>query len=289
MLRGAHRRHQPCVHRCAPSSQSRSRPPTRGGLRRWPAHACSRSRRAPAGLRGQRPSAPPRSSPRALILWVTEAMPIAITALLAIVLQPVLGLAPLPAAFTNFISPVFFFVLVMFVIAQAFTNTGLDRRFACWLLAKADGSTHRTLLLSWWARPRSRRSCPTCRARRSSWRWPWACSTRWASCPGSRGSRKAVMIGIPIASLIGGVGTPAGSSVNVLGPGLHRAVRPGARAVRALDGHRHPDGRHPGAVRGEGDPLVLSARAGAHRGHRLPRRARRAWARSPPASGRSSR
>ena len=39
------------------------------------------------------------------------------TALLAIVLQPVLGVAPLGAAFTSFMSPVFFFVLVMFVIA----------------------------------------------------------------------------------------------------------------------------------------------------------------------------
>ena len=38
-------------------------------------------------------------------------------------------------------------VLVMFVIAQAFTSTGLAQRFACWLLAKAGGSTRRALLL----------------------------------------------------------------------------------------------------------------------------------------------
>jgi solute carrier family 13 (sodium-dependent dicarboxylate transporter), member 2/3/5 len=35
--------------------------------------------------------------------------------------------------------------------------------------------------------------------------------------PGASRFGKAVMIGIPIASLIGGVGTPAGSSVNILG------------------------------------------------------------------------
>src|SRR4249920_1583053 len=51
----------------------------------------------------------------ALILWVTEAIPIAITALLALALQPILGLASLGAAFTSFMTPVFFFVLVMFV------------------------------------------------------------------------------------------------------------------------------------------------------------------------------
>ena len=70
----------------------------------------------------------------ALILWVTEAVPIAITALLAIVLQPILGLAPAGSAFASFMSPVFFFVLVMFVIAQAFTapdwTAGL--RAGCW-------------------------------------------------------------------------------------------------------------------------------------------------------------
>lgn len=81
-----------------------------------------------------------------LILWVTEAIPIAVTALLAVVLQPVVGVAPLPGAVAGFMSPVFFFVLVMFVIAQAFTNTGLDRRFAYWLLVRAGGSARRTVL-----------------------------------------------------------------------------------------------------------------------------------------------
>ena len=35
--------------------------------------------------------------------------------------------------------------------------------------------------------------------------------------PGSSSLGKAIMMGIPIASLIGGVATPAGSSVNILG------------------------------------------------------------------------
>ena len=72
-----------------------------------------------------------------LILWVSEALPVGVTSLLAILLLPVFGVADLPTAFRTFISPVFFFVLAMFVIAQAFISSGLDRRFSLWLLARA--------------------------------------------------------------------------------------------------------------------------------------------------------
>src|SRR5689334_23013625 len=53
-----------------------------------------------------------------LLLWVTEAIPVAVTALLAVVLQPVFGVATPGAAFSGFMSPVFFFVLAMFVLAR---------------------------------------------------------------------------------------------------------------------------------------------------------------------------
>jgi sodium-dependent dicarboxylate transporter 2/3/5 len=153
----------------------------------------------------------------ALILWVTEAIPIAVTALLTIVLQPMLGLAPLGGAITSFISPVFFFVLVMFVFAQAFTNTGLDRRFACWLLARADGSTRRTVLLfmAGTAALSTIVSDVPCAAVFMA--AAIGVFNRMGLVPGRSQFARALMIGIPIASLIGGIGTPAGSSVNILG------------------------------------------------------------------------
>jgi sodium-dependent dicarboxylate transporter 2/3/5 len=151
-----------------------------------------------------------------LLLWVTEALPIGITALLAVVLQTVTGLAPLPAAFTAFISPVFFFVLVMFIIAQAFSTTGLDRRLAYWLLAKSGGSTRRTLLLfmvGTAALSTIVSDVPTCAVFMAI---ALGVFDKMGLKPGSPFAR-SLMIGIPIASLIGGVGTPAGSSVNILG------------------------------------------------------------------------
>jgi sodium-dependent dicarboxylate transporter 2/3/5 len=152
-----------------------------------------------------------------LILWVTEAIPVAMTSLLAVVLLPIFGVADLPTAFATFISPVFFFVLAMFIIAQAFISSGLDRRFALWLLSKAGTDSRRVLLVF---------MVGTC-----------VISTIMSDVPataifmalalglfdkmqlpvGRSSFAKAVMIGIPVAALIGGVATPAGSSINILG------------------------------------------------------------------------
>jgi sodium-dependent dicarboxylate transporter 2/3/5 len=156
----------------------------------------------------------------ALLLWVTEALPIAITAVLTLVAQPMLGLAPLGTAFTSFMSPVFFFVLVMFVIAQAVTTTGLARRFASWLLARADGSAERTLrmIMIGTAAMSTVVSDVPCAAIFMA--VALGLFEKMGIEPGRSRFATSVMIGIPIASLIGGIGTPAGSSVNVLGLGL---------------------------------------------------------------------
>jgi sodium-dependent dicarboxylate transporter 2/3/5 len=153
----------------------------------------------------------------ALVLWVTEAVPIAITALLTLVLQPILGLAPLSSAFTSFISPVFFFVLVMFVLAQALSNSGLDRRFACWLLSKAGGSTHRALLLFMVGTAAISTVVSDVPCAAVFMAVALGLFDKMGLARGESQFARGVMIGIPIASLIGGIGTPAGSSVNVLG------------------------------------------------------------------------
>lgn len=152
-----------------------------------------------------------------LILWVTEPIPIPVTALLALIGQAMFGIAKLPVAFTNFMSPVFFFVLVMFVLSQALITTGLDRRFALWLVARAGTNTRRITLA--FMIGCAFLSCimsdvPAC-AIFMVIALPFfhklnlpVGKSNWA---------KATMMGIPIASLIGGVGTPAGSSINILG------------------------------------------------------------------------
>lgn len=82
-----------------------------------------------------------------LLLWVTEAVPIPVTSILAVAGQALIGSATIRQAGANFISPVFFFVLAMFLFAADVRQTGLDNRFALWLLAKS-GTDARKIVLA---------------------------------------------------------------------------------------------------------------------------------------------
>jgi sodium-dependent dicarboxylate transporter 2/3/5 len=183
----------------------------------------------------------------ALVLWSTEALPLAVTVVIVIVLQPLFGLrnaadppppfvpnAPitLGAAITNSISPIFFFVMVMYFVAYAWVKTGLAKRFALWMISKAGTDTKRIV-------------------------WVFVCGTAVISMvvsdvpcaaifmgvalgifeklklqPGVSNFGRCVMLGIPLGSLIGGVGTPAGSSVNLLG--LNMIVANGGKTIPFL-------------------------------------------------------
>jgi sodium-dependent dicarboxylate transporter 2/3/5 len=153
----------------------------------------------------------------ALVLWATEAIPIAVTALLVLVLQPILGIADLRTAFTASMSPVFFFVLAMFCISTGFQVSGLDRRFALWLLARA-GTSSRGVLFAFMVGTSAistiMSDVPACAIFMAIALGLFAEN---GVRPGASNFGKSVMIGIPIAALIGGVATPAGSSINILG------------------------------------------------------------------------
>ncbi|MDP1569315.1 MAG: SLC13 family permease [Vicinamibacterales bacterium] len=153
----------------------------------------------------------------ALLLWVTEALPMAVTALLVLVLQPLLGVAPARTAFTTFMSPVFFFVLAMFAIALVIVSTGLDRRFALWLLARA-GTSPRRVVGAFMAGTAALSSImsdvPACAIFMAL---AVGVLNRAGVPVGGSAFGKALMIGIPMAAYIGGVATPVGSSVNIVG------------------------------------------------------------------------
>jgi sodium-dependent dicarboxylate transporter 2/3/5 len=150
------------------------------------------------------------------VLWATEALPVAVTALIAVAAQPVLGVAEVRAAFSTFMSPVFFFVLAMFFLASATAACGVDRRFALFLLSLA-GSEPRRVLLALMGGTAAisavMSDVPACAIFMTVALGVFA---RSGIAPGSSFG-KAAMMGIPIASLIGGVATPAGSSINILG------------------------------------------------------------------------
>jgi sodium-dependent dicarboxylate transporter 2/3/5 len=151
-----------------------------------------------------------------LVLWSTEALPIAVTAVLALALQPIFRLGTLSAAFTSFVSPVFFFVMVMFTIAFAWVKTGLARRFALWLIAQAGTDAWRVVYVFVIGTGLVSTIVSDVPCAAIFMAIALGIFEKLKIQPGSQFG-KAVMMGIPIGSLIGGVGTPAGSSINVLG------------------------------------------------------------------------
>jgi sodium-dependent dicarboxylate transporter 2/3/5 len=170
---------------------------------------------APAGLSaaGQRTAA---VFLLALALWVTESLPAAVVAVLAVALQPILGIQEARAAYSSFASPVFFFVLGMYCLATALVGSGIHHRFALHLLRRAGTDPKRVLgaLLVGTATVSSIISdLPVCAVFMAV---ALGVFSRAGIEPGSAFG-KAVMVGVPIAAFIGGVATPAGSSVNVLG------------------------------------------------------------------------
>jgi sodium-dependent dicarboxylate transporter 2/3/5 len=65
-----------------------------------------------------------------IVLWVTEALPLAVTALLGAVACVVAGVAPAKEVFRPFADPLIFLFIGSFLLAEAIRLHGLDRRLA---------------------------------------------------------------------------------------------------------------------------------------------------------------
>jgi sodium-dependent dicarboxylate transporter 2/3/5 len=66
----------------------------------------------------------------AAILWITEPMPLAVTSLLIMILQPLLGVMPAGDVFASFGNKAVFFLIGAFILAAAIEKHGLHRRIA---------------------------------------------------------------------------------------------------------------------------------------------------------------
>ncbi len=65
-----------------------------------------------------------------IVLWLTETIPIPVSAMLGALLNVVLGVAPAKVVFAPFAHPLVFLFIGSFILAEAITTHGLDRRFA---------------------------------------------------------------------------------------------------------------------------------------------------------------
>jgi sodium-dependent dicarboxylate transporter 2/3/5 len=151
-----------------------------------------------------------------VISWITGFLPIAVSSLVLVFLQHIIKIQPMGPAVQAFASPTLLFVLSSFFLAFALSECGLSKRIALKITSASKGSPTRAVLYLMTATallstvisdvPAVAAFAPIALA-----------LTEKNNCKlGSSNFAKALLMGIAFASLIGGVATPAGSSLNVL-------------------------------------------------------------------------
>jgi sodium-dependent dicarboxylate transporter 2/3/5 len=161
-----------------------------------------------------------------VVLWITEALPLAVTALIGPVLAVVLRVVPARTAFAPFADPIIFLFIGSFMLAEAMFVHGLDRRIAFSALSSrlVGGSPVRILmvfggvsaLISMWVSNTAT----------TAMMFPIGLSIVAHLTHGreaDRGSREfgtAMMLICAFGASIGGIGTPIGTPPNLIGIGM---------------------------------------------------------------------
>ena len=159
-----------------------------------------------------------------VILWITEAVPLAVAALLAPALAVVLGVTTAADALAPLASPLIFLFMGGFMLALGLAEQGLDRRAALWLLGRGwiSGSPARAsaaiaiaaFLVSMWISNTATTAMLI----------PVAlglCATIRAAAPAREQHRfdrhaEGMLLGLTYAASLGGVATPVGTAPNVI-------------------------------------------------------------------------
>ena len=156
-----------------------------------------------------------------LILLVTEALPLPVSCLLTIGLIPIFGVSErFEGAVVGFAHPVIFFILASFGIAGAVMNVPITKRVLLALLKRAGYRIERILLAMMVATAAISffmSNVPTAAIM-------MAIALEFVKPLEEGDIKKSVgktfMIAIPVATMIGGMATPASSSLNLLAIGL---------------------------------------------------------------------
>src|SRR5881296_1062803 len=72
-----------------------------------------------------------------VIYWITEPIPLPVTALLGTSFCVLVGLGSAKSVFASYAHPIIFLFIGSFLLAEAMAVHGLDRRFAAWMLSFA--------------------------------------------------------------------------------------------------------------------------------------------------------
>ncbi len=169
-----------------------------------------------------------------VIYWVTEAIPIAVTALLGPVLCILAGVGPAQEVLAPFSNPIIFLFIGSFFIAQAMTVHGLDRRFALAILARRwiGGSPARLLFafggitgfVSMWISNTAATAMmlPIALGILSAIKETGEGPGGHANGAGLKSYGTGLMLMVAYSASVGGIGTIIGTPPNLIGVGLIR-------------------------------------------------------------------
>jgi solute carrier family 13 (sodium-dependent dicarboxylate transporter), member 2/3/5 len=153
-----------------------------------------------------------------VIWWVSEAIPVAATALLPLALLPLLGVVKPAEAAAPYGDPIIFLFIGGFMVAAAIEQSGLHKRIALGVLmavgqspaAIVGGFMIATTLLSMWISNTATAlmMMPIALA---------VCRAAVQSGPDQRKLIAACALGVAYCASIGGIGTPVGSPTNLIG------------------------------------------------------------------------
>lgn len=84
----------------------------------------------------------------AIIMWATEALHLAVTSLIILFIQPIIGVTSFDNAIVNFANPIIFLMIGGFIIAEAIRKSGLAQRLTYTMLNRLGTSPSRSLFVA---------------------------------------------------------------------------------------------------------------------------------------------
>ena len=163
-----------------------------------------------------------------VVFWVTEALPLAVTALVGPVLTVLVGVAPVRAAFAAFADPVIFLFIGGFMLAEAMFVHGVDRRIAYTALSWNVVGTSAARVLIVYGGVAMALSMWMSNTATTAMMFPIGLSiVAHLARSGAHGARQfgmVVMLMTAFAASTGGLGTPVGTPPNLIGIGMLERV-----------------------------------------------------------------
>ena len=168
----------------------------------------------------------------AMVLWITEAIPLPVTALIAPALCVILGVAPVKDVFKSFADPIIFVFLGGFLLAEAMLHHGLNRRIAFTILSLPGVGRSPTRILVAFSAATAALSAWVSNTATTAMMFPIALAilTEMARQKSASENREipirelqfgtALMLAASFASSVGGLATPVGTPPNLIGLGL---------------------------------------------------------------------